>query len=239
MLQSFIQPRMLQIFTKYQSYVRHCFRSTGYSSGQLTKISALRQETKLETAHLPVALSPSRKSLHSGKSTKTGCQDPKEKECICGAGGSSGGVTALGTLARSSAVTPGSAAWPWLPNTGSAAALRRPPATAPTEIQCQGLFSQNWHHPRTLIWFGQQRTWIQRTGQDWPKPVMAPCSLLSVTGLWEGMGPCWSVRYDGKSAGERFSLVKGGTEKSLCSITSLALCFKHYHVMPVMELCTC
>lgn len=89
---------------------------------------------------------------------------------------------------------------------------------------------------RTLIWFGQQCTWIQRTGQDWPKPVMAPCSLLSVTGLWEGMGPCWSARYDGKSAGGRFSLVKGGMEKSLCSITSLALCFKHCHVMPVMEL---
>lgn len=36
-----------------------------------------------------------------------------------------GGVTALGTLARSSAVTPGSTAGPWLPNMGSVAALRR------------------------------------------------------------------------------------------------------------------
>ena len=46
-LPSFPLSLFQQIFTKYQSYVRHCFRSTGYSSGQLTKISALRQETKL------------------------------------------------------------------------------------------------------------------------------------------------------------------------------------------------
>ena len=41
-----------------------------------------------ETAHLPVALSPFRKLFHSSKSTKISCQDPKEKECMCEAGGS-------------------------------------------------------------------------------------------------------------------------------------------------------
>lgn len=103
------------------------------------------ESRKLPTCLLPWVLPENRCTC---KSTKTGCQDPTEKECICGAGGSLGGVTALGTLARSSAVTPGSTAWPWLPNMGSVAALRRPPATAPTEIWCQGLFSQNWHHLR-------------------------------------------------------------------------------------------
>ena len=41
-----------------------------------------------ETAHLPVALSPFRKLFHPSKSTKISCQDPKEKECMCEAGGS-------------------------------------------------------------------------------------------------------------------------------------------------------
>lgn len=40
------------------------------------------------------------------------------------------------------------------------------------------------------------------------------------------------MRYDGKSAGERFSPVKEGMEESLFAITSLALCFGHCHVMP-------
>lgn len=43
------------------------------------------------------------------------------------------------------------------------------------------------------------------------------------------------MRYDGKSAGERFSPVKEGMEECLFAITSPVLCFGHCHVRPVME----
>lgn len=42
------------------------------------------------------------------------------------------------------------------------------------------------------------------------------------------------MRYDGKSAGERLSPGKEGTEECRFAITSLVLCFGHCHVRPVM-----
>ena len=76
----------------------------------------------------------------------------------------------------------------------------------------------------------------ERTGQDWSKPVTAPYSLLSLTGLGKGLGPMLvSVRW-WKFCWREFSPVKGGMEQSWCSTTSLAaLC----HVIPVMEQWSC
>lgn len=69
---------------------------------------------------------------------------------------------------------------------------------------------------KTLIWFRCQCAQIQLTEQSWSKLVMSPCSLLSVAGLQQGLGPA-AVGYDGKWAWEVSSSEGRNEQVSFCS----------------------
>lgn len=94
---------------------------------------------------------------------------------------------------------------------------------------------------RTLICFGQQCVRIQRTDQDWSKPLLASCFLLLMTGLQGGLGHELLSEMGQKAEvlGRGFLLWNKKGEEALLAIISLAFCFGHCHVIPATEQWPC